>query len=85
MIIEEMTYLDNSTTNIANIAIEITEVADSRAQFDVNQVTEHTFVVQNTQMSSSVDIASIYDSSVHALLEFIGVELHGKIRYATYV
>ncbi|KAI3818871.1 hypothetical protein L1987_12692 [Smallanthus sonchifolius] len=65
-----MAYSENSTTNIANISIEITEVVDSRAQFDVNQVTEHNFVVQNTQMSSSVDIASTSDSSVHALLEF---------------
>ncbi|KAI3801865.1 hypothetical protein L1987_29982 [Smallanthus sonchifolius] len=73
-----MAYLDNSTTNIANIAIEITEVANSRAQFDVNQVAEHNFVVQNTQMSSSVDIASISGSSVQALLEFTSVELHGN-------
>ncbi|KAI3810217.1 hypothetical protein L1987_19828 [Smallanthus sonchifolius] len=67
-----MASSENSTTNIAEDAIVIAEVVHSMVEFDVNQLTEQTL---NT--SSSGDVSSTSNNSVHSRLEFIGVEHQG--------
>ncbi|KAI3687015.1 hypothetical protein L1987_80705 [Smallanthus sonchifolius] len=64
-----MASSENSTTNIAEDAIVIAEAVHSTAEFDVNQLTE-----QTPNASSSGDVSSTSNNSVHSSLEFIGVE-----------
>ncbi|KAI3787274.1 hypothetical protein L1987_41632 [Smallanthus sonchifolius] len=64
-----MASYENSTTNIAEDAIVIAGVVHSRVEFDVNQLTE-----QTPNASSSADVSSTSNNSVHSHLEFIGVE-----------
>ncbi|KAI3775812.1 hypothetical protein L1987_45566 [Smallanthus sonchifolius] len=62
-----MTSFENSTTNIVEHAIVIAEVVHSTAEFD--QLTE-----QTPNASSSGDVSSTSNNSVHSRLEFIGLE-----------
>ncbi|KAI3805133.1 hypothetical protein L1987_27211 [Smallanthus sonchifolius] len=58
--------LEDATEGFSKV---IAEVVHSRAEFDVSQLTE-----QNPNASSSGDVSSTSNNSVHSLLEFIGSE-----------